>query len=397
MPTLPEGAIRVEHVWKRFRAERAKPQLSDQLAHVGRRLRGQRNSWRWVLKDINLSVDPGETVALVGVNGSGKSTLLKVISQVTYQSAGRCELQGRIGALLEVRSGIHPDLTGRENVYLYGAILGLTRREIAARFDDIVEFAEVTSAIDRQIKFYSSGMQVRLGFAIAVFLEPAVLLVDEVLAVGDASFQQKCLERIGQVVANGTTLLFVSHDLAAVEATCDRAMWLVDGVARAAGPTREVVSLYREAVEQNAALAVAGSGAARVVKAEVTAEDGGLVRSGGPLHARAVLELPEADTGRIHIGVSEGTAMPVFVCQHFTTFPAGQVELRCAIPYVPLPHGRYSLWMSVTSGRSAKRQKPYLSWQPVASFDVFGPRPVKPPQGVMVPAAVHVDAVWECN
>ncbi len=157
---------------------------------------------------------------------------------------------GRIGALLEVRSGIHPDLSGRQNVYLYGNILGLSRADIAARFDDIVEFAEIGDAIDRQVKFYSTGMAIRLGFAIAAFLEPDILLVDEVLAVGDARFQQKCLERISQVVANGTTLFYVSHDLPTVEAVCDRAMWLADSYVRADGPARDVVTLYRQSVER---------------------------------------------------------------------------------------------------------------------------------------------------
>ena len=142
-------------------------------------------------------------MALIGINGSGKTTLLKIISQVTYQTAGRCTVQGRIGALLSVTSGIHPELTGRENIFLYGAVLGMGRQTIRQRFDEIVEFAGLTDAIDRQVKFYSMGMQMRLGFSIAAFLEPDVLLVDEVLSVGDANFQQKCLKRIGEIVRHG--------------------------------------------------------------------------------------------------------------------------------------------------------------------------------------------------
>ncbi len=151
-------------------------------------------------------------------------------------------MQGRIGALLSVTSGLHPDLTGRENVFLYGAVLGMSRERIRRQFDEIVEFAGLTDAIDRQVKFFSMGMQMRLGFSIAAYLEPDVLLVDEVLAVGDANFQQKCLKRIGEIVRDGTTLLYVSHDLASVEASCERAVWLADAVVRASGPTKDVVT-----------------------------------------------------------------------------------------------------------------------------------------------------------
>ena len=156
-----------------------------------------------MLKDVTFDVPPGGTLGLIGINGSGKTTLLKIISQVTYQSAGRCVVQGRIGALLSVTSGIHPELTGRENIFLYGAVMGMTRQTIRNRFDEIVEFAGLTDAVDRQVKFYSLGMQMRLGFSIAAFTEPDVLLVDEVLSVGDANFQQKCLKRIGEIVRSG--------------------------------------------------------------------------------------------------------------------------------------------------------------------------------------------------
>lgn len=396
MPTLPEGSVRVDHVWKRFRADRAHPMLHDQLVGLGRRIRGERPSWRWVLRDVDLHVEPGQTVALVGVNGSGKSTLLKIISQVIYQSAGSCNVQGRIGALLEVRSGIHPDLSGRENIFLYGAILGLARRQIASRFDAIVEFAEVGDAIDRPVKFYSSGMQVRLGFSIAAFLEPAILLVDEVLAVGDASFQQKCLARISEVVESGTTLLFVSHDLAAVQAACDRSLWLADSVVRADGPTRDVLQLYRAAVEGKAALTVVNDGDANLVKVVADGEDSGQIRSGGPLHVTIVVRMPEAGFAAFFLGVSEGTAMPIFVLRHPVQFSQGEMQIRCSMRNLPLPKGRYSLWIGMRA-RTESGMKPYLTWQPVLPFDVFGPLPAKPPNGVMVLSPVHVDSEWELS
>jgi ABC-type polysaccharide/polyol phosphate transport system ATPase subunit len=160
---LPKGTIYARHVWKRFRADRRRMLLRDELEHLRNAVRGQSSSrWRWALRDIDLTVAPGESVGLIGINGSGKSTLLKVLARVTYPYAGSLEVAGRVGALIEVRAGIHPDLTGRENVYLYGSLLGLPRREVTRRFDAIVGFAELESAIDRQVKFYSSGMQMRL-------------------------------------------------------------------------------------------------------------------------------------------------------------------------------------------------------------------------------------------
>ena len=398
MPTLPEGGIRVDNVWKRFRADRAHPNLHDQVVGLTRRIRESGPKWRWVLRDVNLHVEPGQTVALIGLNGSGKSTLLKIISQVTHQNAGSVESRGRIGALLEVRSGIHPDLSGRQNVYLYGAILGLTRKEIAARFDAIVDFAEIGDAIDRPVKFYSSGMQVRLGFSIAAFLEPSILLVDEVLAVGDAGFQQKCLNRINEVVQSGTTLLFVSHDLAAVHATCDRALWLANSVVRADGPTRDVLALYRSAVEGDAALSVVRDGdGATVVKAIVEGPDGGQVVSGGDVHVTLVLRMPEAGWGPLYLGVSEGTAMPVFVLRQVVHYGANEVRIHCTMRHLPLFRGRYSLWINMRGRNSEGKKRRYLPWQPITNFEVFGPLPTEAPGGVMVLSPVHVDASWEID
>ena len=249
---MPIGTIQAEHLWKRFRADLTQPMLRDSLRRVKNRVRRRENPWTWVFRDVDLEVQPGEAVGLIGINGSGKSTLLKVLSRVMYPNSGRVALNGRIGALIEVRAGIHPDLTGRENVFFYGTILGLSRRQVAERFDTIVEFAELTDAVDRQVKFYSSGMGMRLGFSIAAFLEPDILLVDEVLAVGDIDFQQRCLERMREVRRSGTTVVFVSHDMAAVEAMCERALWMDRGVVAADGPTPQVVHAYRVGLEEKA-------------------------------------------------------------------------------------------------------------------------------------------------
>ncbi len=397
MPTSPNGTIEVEHVWKKFRADRTVPKFYDQMKRFGKsiRMRG-RYDYRWVLKDINLAVEPGGTQALIGINGSGKTTLLKIISQVTYQSAGRCAVTGRIGALLSVTSGIQPALTGRENVYLYGAVLGMSRQAIRQRFDEIVEFGELTDAIERQVKFYSMGMQMRLGFSIAAFLEPDILLVDEVLAVGDANFQQKCLRRIGEVVRNGTTLIYVSHDLASVEASCERAIWLADAVVQAAGPTKEVVTKYRAAIQQNAALTTSNEGVVQVLKVDVNDVDGGQVRSEGDVEVRLTLNAPEAYDANFFIGISQGSAFPMFIVRHSGSFPAGDFEIRCVLRHIPLAKGRYALWPAM-SGHLHGKGKPLLPWRPVTSFEVMGPEQTKLPEGVMVFSPVYVGADWKVS
>ena len=397
MPTLPDGSIRCEHLWKKFRADKTLPLFSDHMARLRHSVRGRGGpSYRWVLKDVNLEVGPGESVGLIGINGSGKTTLLKVISQVTYQSAGTRTVQGRIGALLSITSGLHPDLSGRENVFLYGAVLGMGRQTIRNRFDEIVDFAGLNEAIDRQTKFFSMGMQMRLGFSIAAFLEPDILLIDEVLSVGDASFQQKCLQRISEVVRSGTTLVYVSHDLESVEATCQRAMWLSDAVVRAAGPTQEVATLYRTAVQQGSRLLSTKEGVVRVLEADIAAVDGGPLRSECEVEIRLVLNAPETGNANFFVGISQGPAFPMFVVEHQGSMPAGDFEIRCRLGYLPLPKGRYSLWSAITGYPRGKRD-PYLPWQPVMSFDAFGPERVDPPEGVMVLSPVYVGADWKIS
>jgi len=198
----------------------------------------------WALKDVNLDVPRGASLGVIGRNGAGKSTLLKLLAGITAPTRGRIVIQGTIAALIEVGSGFHPELTGRENVFLSGAILGMRRREIAAKFDRIVQFAGVETFIDTPVKWYSSGMYVRLGFAVAAHMDPDVLLVDEVLAVGDAEFQAKCLQRIQELKQQGTTNLFISHDLTAVERLCDSAVLLEAGAIVASGSSAEVVASY---------------------------------------------------------------------------------------------------------------------------------------------------------
>lgn len=199
----------------------------------------------WSLRNVSFDVARGEIIGIIGRNGAGKSTLLKIISGITEPTEGRIDIYGRIGSLLEVGTGFHPELTGRENIFLNGAILGMRRREIESKFDEIVDFSGIEQFIDTPVKFYSSGMRVRLGFSVAAHLEPEILLLDEVLAVGDAAFQKKCLGKIDNIAASeGRTVLFTSHDLAAIQSLCQRTILLEDGRITAEGPTAEVVDKY---------------------------------------------------------------------------------------------------------------------------------------------------------
>ncbi len=202
----------------------------------------------WALKDVSLEVKEGEVLGLIGRNGAGKTTLLKILSRITRPTSGWAEIHGRVGSLLEVGTGFHPELTGRENTFLSGAILGMSRREITRKFDEIVAFAELEKFIDTPVKHYSSGMYVRLAFAVAAHLEPEILLVDEVLAVGDINFQKKCLGKMGDVARAGRTVVLVSHQLNQIRRLCHRVVWIDDGRIRRDGPTHEVVSAYESAM-----------------------------------------------------------------------------------------------------------------------------------------------------
>jgi lipopolysaccharide transport system ATP-binding protein len=223
-----------------------KEALADAVGAPFRRLRAARKREPvWALRDVSFEVMPGEVVGIIGANGAGKSTLLKILSRVLEPTSGRAELYGRVASLLEIGTGFHPDLTGRENVYLNGAILGMTRREITTRFDEIVAFADVERFLDTPVKRYSSGMYVRLAFAVAAHLDHEILIIDEVLAVGDASFQKKCLQKFDEVTRSGRTVLFVSHALPTVARLCERAILLAKGQVHSIGPAAEVVRLYR--------------------------------------------------------------------------------------------------------------------------------------------------------
>jgi lipopolysaccharide transport system ATP-binding protein len=242
--------IRVEHVSKRYRIGAGTPQQTLREALVGmvkaplRRRGGADGETLWALRDVSFEVEQGEVVGFIGRNGAGKSTLLKILSRITEPTSGRAELYGRIGSLLEVGTGFHPELTGRENVFLNGAIMGMSRAEIARKFDEIVAFSEIERFIDTPVKRYSSGMYLRLAFSVAAHLEPEILILDEVLAVGDASFQHKCLNKMHEIRRDGRTILFVSHNMQAVTRLCKRIIFLSEGVVADDGPAHQIASTY---------------------------------------------------------------------------------------------------------------------------------------------------------
>jgi len=308
---------------------------------------------------VSFVIDEGEAVGLIGRNGAGKSTLLKLLTRVTRPSAGHADLYGRVGALLEVGTGFHPELTGRENAFLSGAILGLTKRDVAARFDDIVAFAEVAPFVDMPVKHYSSGMYARLGFAVAAFLRPAVLIVDEVLAVGDIAFQAKCLAHMKELSTSGTTVLFVSHNLLAVADFCPRALVMNDGRLTFDGPVASAVTEYRRSIPKSVERPAVGGtsvlqplsiNGSRVFGSTETAPN-------DPILVECILELPSDALGTdvtVNLHVESPDGRPAV---HLRSDFNGQVisigpglnRLGVQIDDLSLAPGQYWLWLRVVT------------------------------------------------
>ena len=255
----------------------------------------------WALRDVSFEVKPGEVVGIIGRNGSGKSTLLKILSQITAPTTGRVELHGRVASLLEVGTGFHPELSGRENVFLNGAILGMTKPEIRRKFDEIVAFAEIEKFIDTPVKRYSSGMYVRLAFAVAAHLEPEILIVDEVLAVGDIDFQKKCLGKMGEVASRGRTVMFVSHNMLAVQKLCYRCIFLGAGLLRSSGSVSDVVDDYLRTNTLDVYLKSHDGSSPKIVSARILTS---APRTNGPVEILIEWYLPET----VH-GIKTGVAL----------------------------------------------------------------------------------------
>jgi lipopolysaccharide transport system ATP-binding protein len=250
---MSDAAVVFDAVWKKFRRGERHDSLRDLIPSMARRVMGRSSDTElgndaefWAIKDVSFEVRAGEALGIIGSNGAGKSTTLKLLTRILRPTRGACQLHGRVGALIEVAAGFHPDLTGRENVFLQGAIMGMKRAEIATRLDEIVEFSGTAAFIDTPVKRYSSGMNARLGFSIAAHLNPEVLIIDEVLSVGDVAFQQKCTDRMTEFLDQGVAVVFVSHNLLAVSQLCKHALLLDRGASLASGPAAEVIARYGE-------------------------------------------------------------------------------------------------------------------------------------------------------
>lgn len=245
---MSQPRVTVDQVWKKFYRGERHDTIRDMVAGLASPARFRRQKLAdqefWALRNVSFDVRPGETVGIIGRNGAGKSTMLKLLTRILRPTAGHCAVRGRVGALIELAAGFHPDLTGRENIYLQGAIMGMRRAEIAQRFDEIVDFSGIGAFIDTQVKRYSSGMNARLGFSIAAFLQPDVLLIDEVLAVGDLSFQQKCYGRLAHFKRQGVATAFVSHSMQAIATLCDRVVYLRPNAEPMVGSVSDAVSAY---------------------------------------------------------------------------------------------------------------------------------------------------------
>ncbi len=354
------------------------PSSSNGVRRNGDRSNGNR-SHLWALKDATFEVRQGEVVGLIGRNGAGKSTLLKILSRITKPTTGWAEIYGRVGSLLEVGTGFHPELTGSENIYLNGAILGMSKREITRKFDEIVAFAEVEKFIDTPVKHYSSGMYVRLAFSVAAHLEPEILLVDEVLAVGDASFQKKCLGKMGQVSREGRTILFVSHNMAAVKALCSRAVLMKDGSIAASGSVADVVDDYLSGAAQVASstewldpAAAPGNENVRLRYVRITAPEGKPVidiDSGADIEV-GFDNFRENINVAINARVFNSEGILVFV-SNYRLSPdndsrCGFYQAKCKIPGHLLNAGRYS----VDLGFIKDQRWVLLRLESAASFEV---------------------------
>jgi lipopolysaccharide transport system ATP-binding protein len=376
-----ETAVRVQDLGKSYRVHRSGPRghhrystLRDDLVglakapfgHLLGKPRLSRAEEFWALRDVSFEVRTGEVLGIIGRNGAGKSTLLKILSRITKPTTGRVELRGRIGSLLEVGTGFHPELTGRENILLNGAILGMSRREIRRKFDAIIDIAEIEQFLDTPVKHYSSGMYVRLAFAVAAYLEPEILIVDEVLAVGDMAFQRKCMGRMREVGQGGSTVLFVSHNIPAIEALCDRALLLDGGRLAAAG---EVVDLIAEYRRRNTAFPVCRGAVAldenrpdrtepifrSVTLLDESENPTNDMPLGGRFHVRIALQAPKGilyPTIGICIDDSLGQrTLSLHTPLNEDAIPevAGDCTVDCQVECFPLAPGDYWLKLSILS------------------------------------------------
>jgi lipopolysaccharide transport system ATP-binding protein len=411
-------AVEFDHISKHFFLHHTRPRSLQELAlYVCSRRRDQESEEFWVLKDVSFQLKVGTTTGLIGDNGAGKSTILKLITRILEPDIGKIRTVGRIGALLELGSGFHPELTGRENIYLNGSLLGLDRRTMRRKFDEIVAFAEVERFIDVPVKHYSSGMSVRLGFAVAVNIQPEILLIDEVLAVGDQVFQQKCLQRINTLKKEGITIMLVSHSLSNIVGFCEHAIWLREGTIEGTGTAAEITDAYM-AFSNEAFYRQQSSGLSKnTTMQEIRQIDGDYKRRWGNRQAEIVkVELLDVydetpsyfHTGdflriRIHYQAHLQINTPTFGLAFYRNdglHVNGPNSMRagCDIPYIdgpgyidyvvehlPLNPGQYELTVAIYNNNSTV---PFDHHHRMYDFDVRS-RTSWIEEGV-----VHIDARW---
>jgi lipopolysaccharide transport system ATP-binding protein len=367
--------IEVRNLSKRYQlgeTRAAHTSLRELLMGGGRKTPAGRTHEFWALRNVSFEVNQGDILGILGANGAGKSTLLKIIARITDPTDGEVRVRGRMASLLEVGSGFHPELTGRENIYLNGSILGMSRAEIDARLDEIIAFSGVEKFIDTPVKRYSSGMYVRLAFAIAAHLEPDILIADEVLAVGDAAFQKKCLGKMAEARSHARSVLFVSHNMAAIESLCNRGLVLRQGEVIFSGPVREAIDFYQDCaqdlaraarqpvVDLSTAPGRVSSHRPLLRRLELSSEDKPLItgiRVGAPLRAvfRFLLENPAAS---FDIWIGFYTPGGQMVCSVSSTYDkdrrhaerSGEQQMVCDIPSLPLLPGEYRLRVGLMVG-----------------------------------------------
>ncbi len=383
------AAIEFENVRKAYRRRFGRGSLRDALPSLLGKVVGRdgkdRGDLLWALDGVSFEVEKGEVLGIIGPNGAGKTTSLKLLSRVTRPTSGRITVRGRVSALIELGAGFHPDLSGRENIYLNGAILGLRRKEIDRKFDSIVAFSELEEFIDMPVKRYSSGMFVRLGFAVAVHAEPEVLLVDEVLAVGDMAFQRKCLERMSQLRDQQRTMVFISHNMRMVQGMCDRTMWLEKGRVRMIGETGRVVAAYVDAMNRRISDQAIrthhyaerwGSGEARITSVRLLngqGEECAQFEMGDTL----IIEIAYRTTQPItspSFDVAIFTHEGVRVCTTTTRMSSvelgeldGEGVVRCVFEDIPFVPGGYSVNVAIYDRNDLR---PYDRWGSAGLFTV---------------------------
>ena len=383
----------VTHGWHKLRG-RDPRQHMGKIGHTAtesRRVASEQEGARefWALKDVSFDVQPGEVVGIIGRNGAGKSTLLKLLTRITEPTSGEIVINGRVSSLLEVGTGFHPELTGRENIYMNGTMLGMKKREIDAKFDEIAAFSEIEKFIDTPVKRYSSGMYVRLAFAVAAHLDPEILLVDEVLAVGDVAFQGKCLGKMKDVAGEGRTVLFVSHNMPAVANLCSKAVLLENGSVAHMGKTAAVVDEYLHAGRQRSLIDLRDrtdrSGRGRIRLVGVRMLDGaGRERSHLQSGADLSIELMYRSTGVERLGVvsvalnvCDKSGNIIFSCWNDLSGDVlrelnPQGRLVCDIPKVPLPPGVYGLNVALVVNKDLEDKISDVATMAIDEGDFFG-------------------------